>query len=202
MAHASRLDEWVDRLDRTAVTTTDSSLRRSGLLMPPTLHVLVAGGDPPSAGSLVCRPFEPGSDAAVAVAAMGVLPAVLGADRVVVVWEHTDLSIALERPGAYGLQPGLVVLDADRISHEVRFHSLRLAAPPDQGCTSPVVVPEWGPVSRGLGIALPEPVSRLLRVWRTQPAPDVERTLTLASLERVGYRTFWTQQRSDGSVPR
>jgi hypothetical protein len=170
------------------------------MVLPPTLHVLTAGGDPPYVGSLVCRPFHPGADAAVAVAAMGVLPGALGADRVVVVWEHTDLSVALKVPGAYGLPPGLVVLDADQTDHEVRFHSLRLAAPPGQGCPSPVVVPEWGPVSRDLGSVLPEPVSRLLRVWRSQPAPDAERARTLASLERACYRMFWTHQRAHGSV--
>jgi hypothetical protein len=125
---------------------------------------------------------------------MGVLPAALGADRVVVCWEHTDLSIALEVPGAHALPPGLIVLDAARVDHEVRFHSLRLAAPADETCTLPVVVPEWGLVSRGVGCALPEPVWRLLRIWRTQPLSNADRVRTLAVLERAGYRMFWTRQ--------
>jgi hypothetical protein len=51
-----------------------------------------------------------------------------------------------------------------------------------------VKVCEWGPVSRGVGSALPDPVWWLLRVWRTQPASNTERTRSLASLERADYR--------------
>lgn len=118
-----------------------------------------------------------------------------------VCWEYTDLSIALEIPGSYGLQPGLVVLDADRTDHEVRFHPLRLAPGPDEDGASPVVVPEWGPVGRGVGCALLEPVWRLLRVWRTQEPSRAERTQALASLAPAGYQRFWTRQHLAGVVP-
>jgi hypothetical protein len=202
MVQASRLDGWVERLDRSAVTTTDSSLRRSGMVLPPTLHVLSGRGGPPYVGSLVCRAFQPGRDAAVAVAAMGVLAAALGADRVVVCWENTDLSVALEVPGAYALLLGLVVLDADRTDHEVRFHPLRLADVLNEGSAFPVVVPEWEPVIHEVGGVLPEPVWRLLRVWRTQQPSNAERTRVLASLDAAGYRMFWSRQNPAGAARR
>lgn len=130
---------------------------------------------------------------------MGVLPAALEADRIVVCWEHTYLSIALEVPGAHGLPPGLVMLDADRTDHEVRFPPFLLATAPDDDCASPVAVPEWGPVTRSVGSAPPEPVWRLLRIWQTQPVSDEDTTQTPANLERC-QRMFWTQQRSAGAV--
>lgn len=202
MGGIGRLDEWVERLDHAAVTTADSSLRRSGIPLPPILHLLSGRGDPPYVGSLVCRAFEPGVDAEVAVAAMGVLPAVLGADRVVVCWERVDLAAAFEVPGALGLSPGLVVLDASRDAHEVRFHPVRLRAGSDDGGGSPLVVPEWGPICRSSRAVLPEPVGRLLLIWRTQQIPVAERARVLTSLEQAGYRLFWTSRNPAEARPR
>lgn len=192
---ADGLDGWVTRLEDAAVSTADSSLRRDGTVPPLTVHVLCEYADPSYFGLLICRPCEPGSDAAVAIASMGVLPGVLAADRVVVCWEHVEVSVALEVPGARALVPGIVVVDARRTGHEVRFHPVRLSPGPNGGPAVPVVLPEWGPVSRRLEGELPEPVARLLRVWRTeQPCSQAEVARVLSSLESAGYGLRWTRQ--------
>lgn len=189
------LDRWVSRLEAAAVTTADSSLRRDGTVPPVTVHVLSERFDPPYVGFVFCREFEPGGDAAVAVAAMGVLPGVLAADRVVVCWEHVELAAALQVPGAHALQPGLVVVDAYATGHEVRLHPIRLRPGPDGDADNPVVEPEWGPVSQFVGGHLPEPVVRLLQVWRQQRTwSDAEAVRALASLESAGYSLHWIRR--------
>jgi hypothetical protein len=118
----------------------------------------------------------------------------------VVCWENTDLSIALEVPGSYALPLGLIVLDADRTDHAVRFHQVRLVGVGDERGVSPVVTPQWESVIRSVGGVLPEPVWRLLRVWRTQQPSNAERARVLASLELAGYRMFWTRQNPPAAV--
>lgn len=200
VAGIGELDGWVERLDRAAVSTADSSLRRCGEVLPPTLHVLAGAGDPPYVASVVCRPLEPGMDAAVAVASMGVLPAVLDADRVVLCWEHVQLSVALGVPGAQALPSGVVVLDADRVGHEVRFHPVRLTPGPDDA--PPVVVPQWGSALRRADAQLPEPVSRMLRVWRAeQPCSAAEKFRVISSLDAAGYTTFWVGREHPVQMP-
>lgn len=184
-----RVEEWVDRLERAAVTATDSCLRRDGVVAPVTVHVLSSRRDPSYVAWLVCRSCQLGMDAAVAVASMGVLPAALSADRVVVCWERVQLAAELEVPGALALPPGLVVLDADRTTHEVRFHPFDLGpAGPD------TVAPRWGPVNRQVRGQLPEPVGRLLGVWRAEqqwsPAVAAE---AVRSLEVAGYGLRWVR---------
>jgi hypothetical protein len=195
------LDAWVERLDRAAVVTAESSLRRTGAVMPVTVHVLAERADPSYVGFLVCRRFEPGMDAEVGVASMGVLPAVLDADRVVVCWEHVELAAALEVPGAYALPPGLVVLDARRTGHEVRFHPLRLRPNED---SDDVVDPRWGPVRRVVDGELPRPITRLLRTWRTERGwSPTEVTRAISSLDFAGYALGWiSQELAPGPVRR
>lgn len=193
------LDGWVDRLDAAAVTTTTSSLRRSGTVLPPTLHALSTRADPAYVASLVCRPHQRGIGAAVAIASMGVLPAVLAADRVVVCWEHVELADALEVPGARALQPGIVLLDADRTTHEIRFHPMRLHA----GRDASVAEPEWGPVWRRVGAEAPAPIRRLLEVWRTEQVwSDAESRQALLSLGSAGYRLHWVRRELRPVIPR
>jgi hypothetical protein len=117
---------WVDRLAESAVATTDAMLRESGFVQPPTVHLLIDSLNPPYLGFLTCREFYRGRDAAAAIAAMGLMGSMLSASRLVVTWENADLCTALQLPGEDGFPAGIVVVDADRRGHVVRWHPMRM----------------------------------------------------------------------------
>ena len=183
MAEVAQLADWVERLDEIAVATADATLRERGLLQPPTVHVLAADLDPPYVGYLACRPFYRGTDARAAIAALGVLPSALGASRIVLTWEHADLCTALEVPGADEVAPGVVVVDADRNGHVLRWHPMRMQlGPPASATGAQTVLAEWGTTRRFPGATLPEPVAQLLAVWRApRDWPDGEVVTVCAS---------------------
>ncbi|MGH3566422.1 MAG: hypothetical protein ACRDRH_10385 [Pseudonocardia sp.] len=151
------LDGLVDAVESGSVELAETTLT-AGWVCPPTVHVLCKHLPQPCLGSVATRPFRRGADAGSAVAALGLLPSVVPATRLVVVWEYSDLCSALDLPGwRDGRYPlGLVVLDADLAEHVVRWHPFRMRA--DASCDSALPIPasasvwtEWGPVARHVG---------------------------------------------------
>jgi len=202
MVEAVELDGWVEQLAGVAVATTDTMLRETGLVQPPTVHLLSGELDPPYVGYLTCRPFYRGADAEVAVAGLGVLPAALRASRLVVTWENADLCTALQLPGDDGFLPGVVVLDATRDGHVLRWHPMRMHLAPAAGGSTATVDPEWGPVQHVRNGELSGPVSRLLAVWRAERDwPEVEVIGTCAALESAGYQMRWISRHVTESAP-
>jgi hypothetical protein len=186
---------WVDRLAETAVAITGAMLRESGFVQPPTVHLLIEGLNTPYVGFLTCREFYRGRDAAVAVAAMGLMGSMLGASRLVVTWENADLCTALELPGDDGFAPGIVVVDADRRSHVLQWHPMRLHIGPPRPDQPPSVVAEWGPTSRQRAAELPGPVADLLAIWREpREWPGTELVGMYARMEVGGYSMRWVQR--------
>lgn len=190
------LDGLVDAVEAGAVELADGMLRRSGAVCPPTVHLLFKHLPQPYVGSVTTRPFCRGSDAAAAVAALGILPSVVHATRLVVVWEYSDLCAAFDLPdwreGRYPL--GLVVLDADLADHVVRWHPFQMCtdATSDPAVPIPVTAliwPEWGAVVRHPDAELPAPVAELLAVWRELRRSDV--AATRAELEAAGFVISW-----------
>ena len=164
------LDGLVDAVESGAVELADEMLRRSGAVCPPTVHMLFKHLPQPYLGSVATRPFRRGNDAAGAAAALGLLPSVVHATRLVVVWEYSDLCAALDLPdwqqGRYPL--GLVVLDADLAEHVVRWHPFRMRTDATSDPAVPVpasasIWPEWGTVVRHPDVELP---GRSLSCWR------------------------------------
>jgi hypothetical protein len=151
-----RSDEWAESIDGLAVAVADATLRELGMVQPPVVHMLVDGACPPYLGYLTCRPLRPGGDAAAAVASLGVLPSALGASRLVIAWEHADLCVALKTPGADSVEPGVVVVDADRFGHVLRWHPMRMRAGGISELGSPTVLPEWVTCG-GVASAAPTP---------------------------------------------
>lgn len=196
MPRHSGLDEWVAHIEHATVAGVDAALRESGFVQSPTVYLLAEDLNPPLVGYLTCRRFYRGTDAEVAVAAMGVLPAALAVNRLVVRWEHADLCTALELPGPdEGFPPGVVVVDADRHGHVVNWHPMRLRVDESGSAGLPTIVPEWGPVTREVGGELPIPVQRLLEVWRNPGQwSDTELLRVLTSLEQSGYSMRWVQR--------
>jgi hypothetical protein len=66
----------------------------------------------PYVGYLSCRPFCRGGDVVDTMALMGVAGSLTGASRLLVVWEHQDLCVALQRRGAEAEPNGQVVVEA------------------------------------------------------------------------------------------
>jgi hypothetical protein len=192
MAEVSSLGEWADRIDGLAVAVAGATLREVGLVQPPVVHILAEGSCPPYLGYLTCRPFARGRDAAAAVASLGVLPSVLGASRLLVTWEHADLCTALEMPGADSVGPGVVVLDADRFEHVLRWHPLQARAGGIGDLGTPTVAPEWGEPRAFPDSPLPGPVEELLGVWRMRGTwTDAEVERICHNLWAAGYEMRW-----------
>jgi hypothetical protein len=154
-------------------------------------------------GYLPCRPFSRGQDAATAISLLGLLPAALGASRLVVTWENEDLCTALQLPhGGSGFPNALVVVDASRRGHTVRWHPLRLHVSPPDRAGLPIVTPEWGPAHRDQHAELPAPVAELLAVWRSpKPWSDADLLKLYASLESTGYEMRWIQRDDNNRQP-
>ena len=172
----------------------EDEIKATGRCLPPRLHVVVDGLDLPYVGFLTCRPFYRGDDAIAAVGMMGVLGSMLGASRLVLTWEHQDMSAALHLPDA---PAGQVVLDAHRHGgHVLRWHPVWIE--PATAAAASGVAPVWGPVDTVSDAALPPFAGACLATWR-QPAEWTGPRLVarLAGLERAGYVMRWVT-RPDG----
>ena len=136
MRQVTGVDEVVDHIEDAARHGIKAQLRADGGVMSPTVFILLEDLEQPFMGQLSCRRFYPGPDAAAAVMTMGVLPAVMAATRLVVVWEAQDLNVALEAP----VDPdgsALCVLDAPLVPPSVlRYH-------PRCDCAAPARAAAW-----------------------------------------------------------
>lgn len=199
MEQMTHVAGWVDRLDDMTVGMADQALRADGSVPPPTVHFLLDGLDPPYVGYLTCRPMYRGEDAAQAVRAMGLVGSMLGAARMVVAFENSDLCTALELPGADEAVPGVVVIDAGRDGHEMRWRPVSLHHGPLNGAGGATVRPEWGPVLRyPRDFALPRPVADMLAAWRAPRVwSETEFLQAFTGLEVGGYAMRWVT-RPDG----
>lgn len=184
------VDDLVDVLERASVETAERLLRSSGAVAPPTVHLFSERHAQPYLGCVTTRPFYRGDDAAQAVTALGILPSVVRATRVVVTWEFHDLLVGLQDP--LGQDPqcpnALVLVDALPRGHTVRWRPGRFLLPGEHGESS-VMVPKWGRPAREVGGALPAPVAELLTVWREWHAGDVDDVR--AQLVEMGFEIWW-----------
>ena len=175
-------------VDGVSVELTDQLLRETGMVPPPTLHILSRLLAEPYIGKVSTRPFYRGLDAEVAVTGLGLLPSLLLATHVVVVWEYADLCTALELPGE-AFSTGLVVLEASMDAHVVRWHPFRMHFGPLSAVGLPTVRAEWGESARMPDAPLPAAVVELLAVWRSWQGGD--HRATSAELERAGFHVWW-----------
>jgi hypothetical protein len=164
--------------------------------MAPQVHLLVEGMELPYVGYLSCRPFYRGGDVVDAMALMGVAGSLTGASRLLVVWEHQDLCVALQRRGAELEPNGQVVVEVvlDR-GHVLWWHPFRLHLGPPSAVGGPTVIPEWGAPVMLAGAELPTPVAALLAVWREpRDWSAAARADAWAYLEESGYRMRWVSR--------
>lgn len=205
--HVARV---VDVIDDAAVAAVDATVSAGLGVPPPVVHVLVDGLNPAYVGKLGCRPFYRGRDAHTAVGVMGLFGSMLGASRLVITYEHADMALAWQNPGAEDAPTGVVVIDAVRDpgrdpagGHTIRWHpAVFTENPTAQDPTvrdgrdgpSPMVV-RWGPPARYPGGALPAAVAQLLAVWReSRPWADEEFLRVLVGWEQTGYSMRWIER--------
>lgn len=188
MAEVGIVPDVVDLVDGASVELTDQLLRETGMVPPPTLHILSRLLVEPYIGKVSTRPFYRGMDAEVAVTGLGLLPSLLLATHVVVVWESADLCTALELPGD-AFPTGLVVLEASMDAHVVRWHPFRMHVGPVSAVGLPTVRPDWGEPTRFPDAPLPAAVVELLAVWRAWQGGD--HRAAGAELERAGFHVWW-----------
>lgn len=201
MEQTGHVAKWVDQLDDMAVEITDAMLRAAGSVQAPTVRVLIDGLAPAFVGQLGCRPFYRGQDAHTAVAVMGLFGSMLDASRLLISYEHSDMALAWQDPGAEDAPTGVVVVDAARDprrdpdgGHTIRWHPVRYTMSTDsQG--RPSVLPTWGPPARYPGGRLPAAVAQLLAVWREpRQWADEEFLRVLAGWEQTGYTMRWIER--------
>lgn len=192
MAQLATALQWVDGIARAAVGAVDELVRETGSVPPPAVHMFAEDVEPPYVGYVTRREFYRVPDAPAAIAELGILPSVLAATRLVVTWEHADLCTALELPGG-PFPPGVVVLDAPVDGAEtLRWYPFRLDAGPLDAAGAPTVVPVWSDPVQHQDPVLPDPLRRLLAVWREWRQDDIEQAA--ARLTAAGYRISWAQR--------
>lgn len=200
MEQITNVAGWVDQIDKTAVKVTEEMVRAGFGVQPPTVHVLLDGLDPAYIGYMTCRQFYRGRDAEGAVAAMGLLGSQLGASRLVVTYERADMAIAWDDPHADQVPTGVVVVDAGRESHTVRWHPVLMTAGPPGPDGAATFRTEWGPPAHVAGGLLPPAVAGLLSVWREPRTwPQDEFMKIYAGWELGGYSVRWVQRPPDES---
>jgi hypothetical protein len=200
----AQLAGWVDEINDLAVSAAEFRMRTYGLVPAPYVCLLVDGFDPPYVAMVICRPFYRGTDAERAIATLGVLPSALGATRLVLSWELADLYAALELPGADQVPSGVVVVDADRYSHRLRWHPMTFQeGPPTTAGDRVTAIPTWGEPEHVPGAALPTPVGQLLALWRTpREWPEDELVHAVTALEQAGYELRWLPRQVQPHHPR
>jgi hypothetical protein len=178
----------VDALSEAILKASEAELRATGLCPRPQVHILAEDMDRPYLGYLVCRDFYRGTDAASAIAALGLLPSVLAATRLLVVWEDRDLRTALELPPGSSTN-AIVLLDAHFDRHTLRWHPFDVAVSGTDRHGRPTISLTWRAPARYENVALLEPISALLEVWRELRTDDLQKTAI--ELQRAGYELNW-----------
>jgi hypothetical protein len=198
---SERRADWAAWLGEVVCDTTDQLLRDHGLVQPPTVHMLMEGTTLPYQGFITSRPFRRGSDAELAIAALGLLPSVLKATTVVITWEHADLYTALNMPGNRGFPTALAVVDASLDAeefgapaprHALRLYPFDLQVGPLNRDGVPTGIPRWYRPEHYPDGVLAEPIVRLLELWRAQRDHDL--AATVAELRQWGYRIRFTDR--------
>ncbi|WP_158854090.1 hypothetical protein [Saccharothrix deserti] len=159
------MSDIITELPRMVVHAAKAELYSTGAVPRPQVHLLSGNPDQPYFGYLVCRRFYRGADAAAAITELGALPSAMRSNRLVVFWEHNDLSTALELGGG-PFPMALTLVEATLDQYILHWH------PFDPVPTGRVVdgVPtlrlEWDEPARYENVPLPEPITGLLRRWR------------------------------------
>lgn len=179
---------------------TENLLRSHGAVPPPSAHLFMEEYDQPYVGWITTRPFRYGADAAAAIARLGLLPSVLLANRVVLVWEHADLLTGLTEPGQ-NYPHAMVAVEATFTTHTMTWRPFTVKFGPTSPNTGlPVCYPTFAKAQLLSAPALPHPVSDAIATWRALRM-DADMDATFAALQAEGYRINLNAPSFDEPVP-
>ncbi|MFJ6673278.1 hypothetical protein ACIQMJ_19380 [Actinosynnema sp. NPDC091369] len=177
------MPDIVTELPRIVVRAAKAELHTTGAVPRPQVHLLSNDPDQPYSGYLICRRFYRGADAVAAIAELGALPSAMRSSRLVVLWEHLDLSTALEL-GGEPFPMALTLVEAtldDHVLHWIPFDPVPTGQVVDG---VPTLRLEWGEPGRYENVPLPAPITGLLRRWRELRG---DARSTARDLEERGY---------------
>jgi hypothetical protein len=177
-----------DGIRDSMVQVADDLLRQTGFCPRPMVHMFAEDLAQPYIGYVTCRDFMRGADAVDAIAGLGLLPSVLAATGLVVVWEDCDLRTALEMPGN-SFATAIVTVEASFTEHTLTWHPFDVQIGPLSEAGLPTVQPQWKPILRYTNPVLLSPVTGLLDLWRQVRRDDIRQTAL--GLQQVGYTINW-----------
>jgi hypothetical protein len=153
------------------------ALATDGGVGPPTLHMLCEDMDQPYAGYVSTRPFYRGADAVAAITRLGLLPSVLAATRVVIVWENADLLTGLTQPHQ-GYPHALMAVEATFTGHTLTRQPFTVTWGPADATTGlPISTPALGELEQLPDADLPQPIAAALDLWRQLRNEDLKAIL-------------------------
>jgi hypothetical protein len=178
----------IEALHTALVETSGALMKKTGMCPHPQVHILCEDLDRMYLGYVSCRRFFPGADAAEAVTALGLLPSVLKATRLLVLWEDCDLRRALEMPRT-AAEKGICVLDARTTGHTLHWHPFDAEAGYEGPAGLPTAIPHWRAPAQHEEARLLPPIAGMLAEWREFRTDDLQETAI--GLQKKGYTLNW-----------
>lgn len=179
-----------------------TELLPKGLAPPPQVFVFNRLGEPAEGlvGQVTCRPYRRGSDAADAIAGLGGVAAAVGGTDLLVFWEECDLRTSLYGPSE-DHPNGLAILQVTWETHFLTWFpfTTNVVGWRGNGLPEVQIVPDE-PSENVEGVRLPDPIHRLLDVWRTATASydfDMCRRI-ISSASQSGYDVAFATKKASG----
>ncbi|MBO4273126.1 hypothetical protein [Microbispora triticiradicis] len=182
------MPDIAEQLPAALLEAVDVQIRADGSCPRPQVHILAEDLDAAYLGHVVCRRFYRGADAAAALGGLGVLPSVVKATRLFVLWEERDLRTALEIQKESDAS-ALVIVDARFDGHTLHWHPFNARLAPASSGREPAILVQWDTPARYENVPLPPPIESLLQTWRELWDDDLERTAV--QLQEAGYELYW-----------
>jgi hypothetical protein len=182
--------EITAELSRILIEASKAELHATGAVPRPQVHMLAEDMPHPYIGFVTCRRFYRGHDTVTAIGDLGALPSVMKMTRLMILWENCDLATALEREtGPFPM--GLMLADARLSQHTLHRYPFEPVPTGRVVDGVPAVRLQWETPQRSENARLPDPITRLLRIWRELREDDMQKTAI--ALQRSGYELHWVE---------
>lgn len=177
-------------LPRILIEAAKGELHATGCVPRPQVHMLAEDMPNPYIGFVTCRSFDRGRDAVAAIGGLGTLPSVMKMTRLMILWESSDLALALDQ-ATVPSPMALMLLDASLSHHALHWHPFKPVPTGRIVNGVPTVQLEWESQQRANDASLPEPITLLLQTWRELRDDNIQETAI--ALQRSGYELDWIE---------
>lgn len=182
------LSEAMQAVAESAFVAATEVLLTRGLAPAPEVFVFNRLDSQPLVGSITCRPFYRGNDAATAIAHLGEIAAAVAGTDLLAFWEEFDLRTALWGPSAEHPN-GFVLLHVSDWGHDVTWFPFESTIQGWDSTGLPRVQIDRGePSGPARDAVLPAPMHQLCERWRKG----------MVSLSLQASRSTITQAARDG----